>query len=259
MRCPAAFVERGERRGTMFTTKWIGLRLVVAAVVLLLGAGAVMAGGGVFPSYPGDFGFQLNTSGRVTAIIVIDPNGPVSSGAPATPTGGFGSIVISRKGVGSAASTFRVEPDSSLGELLYGCNLNLTNGRFMEFAPGVPGLPMGGPSIFSNWLPSDVTQMLFQQLGVTLFDTSTFSVLAIPAVTDVTSQRCVAFPKAKDTLDALLFNDIIDRLKVRTPVVGYPNLSGNSVGTDPATQWRSGFLVLEVKVGFWAPPGTVTP
>jgi len=243
----------------MSTTTRMGLRLAAAAALLVLGAGAVMAGGGVFPSYPGDLGFQLTTSGRVTAIIAMDPNGPVSTGAPATPTGSFGTIVISRKGVGTAAATFRVEPDSSLGELQFGCNLNLTNGRFVEFAPGVPGLPLGGPSIFSNWLPSDVTLKLFQQLGVTLFDPSTFSVVAIPGVSDIISQRCVPFPKAKDTLDAVLFSDLIDRFKIRTPVVGYPNLSGNSVGTDPATQWRSGFLVLEVKVGFWAQPGTTTP
>jgi hypothetical protein len=243
----------------MSTTTRIGLGLAYAAALLLLGAGAVIAGGGVFPSYPGSLGFQLNTSGRVTAIIVIDPNGPVSSGAPATPTGSFGTIVLNRQGVGSVASTFRVEPDSSLGELQFGCNLNRTNPRFLEFAPGVPGLPLGGPSIFSNWLPSDVTQKLFQQIGVTLVDPSTFSVLAIPAVGEIVSQQCSPFPKAKDTLDALIFSDIINRLKAKTPVAGYPDLSANSVGTDPATQWRSGFLVLEVKVGFWAQPGTSTP
>ena len=245
----------------MFTIR-IGLRLAASAALLLLGAGVVMAGGGVFPSVPSQFGFQLNTSGNVTAIIVIDPNGPVSVGAPATPTGAFGTIVISRKGVGSVVSTFRVEPESSLGELVYGCNLNLTSRRFLEFASEVPpvvGLPLGGPSIFSNWLPSDVTQKLFQQLGVTLVDQSTFTVLAIPAVAQITSQRCVPFPKAKDTLDDVLFSDIISQLKVKGAVAAYPDLSGNSVGTDPLTQWSPGFLVLEVKVGFWAQPGTPTP
>jgi hypothetical protein len=230
-------------------TKRIGLRMAAAAAFVLLAAGTVMAGGGVFPSYPGDLGFQLSSSGQVTALIVIDPNGPVSTGAPATPTGSFGTIVISRKGVGSAASTFRVEPDSSLGELQFGCNLNRTNGRFLEFAPGVPGLPLGGPSIFSNWLPSDVT----------LIDPSTFSVLAIPAVAEIVSQRCAAFSKTKDALDPLPFSNVIDHVKVSPALPGYPDLSGNSVGTDPATQWRSGFLVLEVKIGFWTQPGAPTP
>jgi hypothetical protein len=234
-------------------------RLMAAAALLLVVVGGAMAGGGVFPASPANFGFVLNESRLVSAVIVLDPNGPVSTGAPATPTGTFGTIVLSRKQFGSASAVFRVEPDSSLGELRYGCNLALTNSRFVEFAPGEPGLPLGGPSIFSNWLPSELTIQLFGQIGVPLFDASTFTVLAIPAITGVTSQQCVPFPKAKDALDPLLFSDIVGRFKPRPNPPGYPDLSANSSGTDPATQWRPGFLALEVRIGFWALPGTPTP
>lgn len=234
-------------------------RLMATTAVVLLAVGGALAGGGVFPASPANFGFVLNVAQQVSAVIVLDPNGPVSTGAPATPTGAVGTIVLTRTQFGSASAVFRVEPDSSLGELRYGCNLALTSSRFVEFAPGEPGLPLGGPSIFSNWLPSEVTMQLFGQIGVTLFDTSTATVLAIPAITGVISQQCVPFPKAKDSLQPLLFSDIVQRFKLRPTPPPYPDLSANSSGTDPATQWRSGFLALQVGIGFWALPGTSTP
>jgi hypothetical protein len=233
------------------------LKLMVAAAVLLLGLGEALGGGGVFPTIPTDF--VLKTSGQVTAVIVLDPNGPVSFGAPATSTGTFGTIAITRSQVGTATATFRVQPESSLGELQFGCNLLLTNPRFVESAPGTPGLALGGPLSFaSNWLANDVTVKLFGQLGVRLTDEFDPNLtLRIPAVSGVLSQRCEPFPKAKKTLDAVLFGSLVDSSKSVLP--GYPDLSGNSVGITPETQWRPGFLVLEVTIGFWALPETTTP
>lgn len=243
----------------MSTMRRATLWLAVAIAVPVLGTGLAVAGGGVFPTFPGDVGFVLNPANLVSAVIVIDPNGPVSVGAAATPTGAFGTIAITRQGTGTAIAVFRVEPDSSLGELQFGCNLLRTNSRFLEFAPGTPGLPLGGPSVFSNWLPPGVTTKLFGDLGIQLVDPATFTVLRIPAITAITSQQCAPFPKAKDTVSAALFDDILKGLHQKVAPPAYPDLSGNSVGTDPATQWGSGFLVLEVRIGFWAQQGTSTP
>jgi hypothetical protein len=229
--------------------------LMMAAMMLtLLVSTEARAGGGVFPSPPEQFGFVFDTSNPLRALIVLDPNGPVLLGAPATPTGTFGTIVITRRHQATATAVFRVQPDSSLGELQFGCNQLLTNARFVEFAPGSPGLPLGGPSIFSNWMPSDVTIKLFAQLGISLVGPDGITILAIPGVAEVVSQRCVPFPKPRHTLDAVLFEDIIQRFDIKPNPPGYPDLSGNSVGTDPATQWVSGFLVLEVRVGLWVQP-----
>ena len=243
----------------MSMTRRCGLVVMAAIALPLLGLGDARAGGGVFPTIP--TGFVLKTSGEVTAVIVLDPNGPVSFGAPKTATGTFGTIAITRRNVGTATSVFRVVPESSLGELQFGCNLLLTNLRFVESSPGVSGLPMGGPLSFaSNWLPNDVTVKLFGQLGVRLIDESDPNlVLAIPGIAAVLSQRCVPFPSAKNTLDEILFGGIVKHFGLKSFLSGYPDLSGNSVGTNPATQWRPGFLVLEVTIGFWALPETTTP
>ena len=243
----------------MFRTKRVAVFLIAATALPLLVVGNATAGGGFFPSFPPDFGFALNTSGQVTAVIVLDPNGPVSSGAPATPTGTFGSIVITQKKVGTAAATFQVQPGSSLGELRFGCNLLDTNSRFVEFAPGVPGFPMGGPGPFGNWLSSDVTAKLFAQLGVTLVDPITFTILRIPAIANVISQKCVPFPKKGDTLDFLMLNEFLEKQHIKPLPPKYPDLTIVPAPADPAQQWVPGFLVLEVTIGFWAAGGTSTP
>ncbi len=244
----------------MSRTKRLVVLLIAAMVLPLLVSGESLAGGGFFPSFPGDppFNMSLHTSGQVTAVIVLDPNGPVSSGAPATPTGTFGTIAITRHNVGTATATFQVELGSSLGELRFGCNLLDTNLRFVEFSAGVSGLPFGGPSPFDNWLSSTVTAKLFAQLGVTLVDSGTATVLRVPAVANVISQKCVPFPKASKTLDNLMLSEIIDTQKIRPLPPTYPDLTISGV-TDPAQQWFPGFLVLEVTIGFWAANGTSTP
>jgi len=244
----------------MSRARRIAFFLTAVAALPLLILGEAVAGGGFFPSFPPDVGLtDLKTSGKVTAVIALDPNGPVSSGGPATPTGTFGSIAITLKGVGTAAATFQVQPGSSLGELQFGCNLLRTNLRFVEFAPSVPGLPFGGPGPFANWLSTDVTTKLFSQLGVTLVDPSTFTILRVPAIAEVISQKCVPFPKAHKTLDYQMLNEIIEHQHIKPLPPTYPDLSANSVGTDADTQWVPGFLVLEVKIGFWAASATTTP
>lgn len=243
----------------MFSAKRLAVFSIAAAALPLLVFGEAIAGGGFLPNFPPDLGLtSFNTSGQVTAVIVLDPNGPVSSGAPATPTGPFGTIVITRQNVGTATATFEVQPGSSLGELRFGCNLLLTNSRFVEFAPGVPGFPLGGPGAgFGNWLSTDVTVKLFSQLGATIAD-SFGNPLMIPGVAGVISQKCVAFPKANKTLDFLMLNEILDKQHIKPLPPTYPDLTIPGV-TDPTQQWSAGFLVLEVNVGFWAAPGTPTP
>jgi len=244
----------------MLRTKRFAVLLIAAMALPLLVSGESLAAGGSFPSFPGDplgFNGSLHTSGQVTAVIVLDPNGPVSSGAPATPTGTFGSIAITLQNVGTAAATFQVEPGSSLGELRFGCNLLDTNLRFVEFSAGVPGLPFGGPFPFDNWLSSAVTAKLFAQLGIFLVDGST--VLRIPAIANVISQKCVPFPKANKTLDNLMLSEIIDTQKIKPLPPTYPDRTIRPAPIDPAQQWFPGFLVLEVTIGFWALDTTPTP
>jgi len=198
--------------------KRFAVLLITAMALPLLVFGEAMAGGGFFPTIPANF--VLKPSKEVTATIALDPNGPLS--APSTPTGTFGAISISRKHYNPATAVFRVEVDSSLGELAKGCDLSQTNVRFVNVNVGQPGLPLGSPGS-ENWLASGLTTTLFSQLGVALQDPS-LSVLLIPGITGVISQQCAPFPPS------------------------YPNPSGHS-----------GFLILEVTIGFWAAPGTPTP
>ncbi len=196
--------------------------LLISSVLPVLVVGDALAGGGFFPSIPQ--GWVLNPSKQFTAEIVLDPNGPVGTGVVgATPTGTFGVITIERKET-SATAVFQVNSFSSLGDLTRGCDLSLTNARFLEVTPGQPGLPLGGPNPAGNWLPTFTTISLFSQLGVSLVDPATNTVVMIPGVTKVISQACAPFPAS------------------------YPNPSGHA-----------GFLILEVKLGFWAAPGTPTP
>jgi hypothetical protein len=237
------------------------LVVIGVATSALLGVEEAVAAGGPFPSDPRQFGFELKDSGKVTAVLVLDPNGPVSSGAPSTPSGPFGTMAITIKKVGTAAATFRVEPESSLGELQFGCNPFLTNQRFVELAPGVPGLPFGGPTAtFANWLPSDVTAQLFSQLGVAIFNSTTQTTLMVPAITGVIKERCVPFPKKNQTLDYLMLNEVLEKEHVKPVPPTYPDRTISTVPPPPDTQqWFPGFLVLEVTIGFWALPTTPTP
>jgi hypothetical protein len=228
-------------------------------IVTLLVVGEVLAGGGFFPSFPPDLGFtNFDTSRQLSAMIVLDPNGPVPGGtvsgqAPSTPSGTFGTIALTRGTVATATAAFQVDPGSSLGELRFGCNLTRTNSRFLEFAPGTPGLPLGGPGPFANWLPVDVTRKVFGELGITLEDTGSFTILAIPGVAEIVSQTCVKFPRKEETLEFLPFAVIVDGLHIRPLPPRYPDRTIPGV-TDPAQQWFPGFVVLEVKIGLWTPP-----
>ena len=236
-----------------------GTSILVALATSLVAWTGAMAAGGIFPQYPGDVGFSLNASTGITAVIVLDPNGPITAGPPATSTGSIGAIAITRNGV-TATAAFRVEPDSSLGELRLGCNLLISNLRFVEFAPSVPGLPLGGPgSPFFNWLPPSITLKLFSELGVSLGDPS--NVLAIPGITGVTSQQCVPFPKANVDLDLTLFKAVVGDYQLPTSIAGplkgfAPSYPDRTIpGPVPADeQWQPGILVLHVSIGLWQRP-----
>ncbi|HLQ23494.1 MAG TPA: hypothetical protein VK132_09820, partial [Gemmatimonadales bacterium] len=201
-----------------------------------------------FPSIPVTWVF--NPSNDITATVVLDPNGPVLTGAPATLTGTFGTIAITRAGVGTAASAFQVEPESSLGELLYGCNLNLTQSRFVEFSLNQPGMPLGGPGVSAgNWLPSSLTQKLFSQLGV---DVGTdFAPRLIPGVALVLQQQCSAFPTGNAIVGNVPLSQLVNALKVKPTTAAYPD---RTIAGNPNPQWYPGFLILQVTIGFWGPP-----
>jgi len=207
--------------------KRFAVLLITAMALPLLLFGEATAGGGFFPTIPSNF--VLKQSKEVTATIALDPNGPVS-GTPFTPTGAFGAISISRKHYNPATAVFRVEVDSSLGELSKGCDLSQTDVRFVNVNVGQPGLPLGSPGS-ENWLASGLTTTLFSQLGVALQDPS-FNVLMIPGITGVISQQCAPFPPS------------------------YPSPPPTNPPTSPPPR---GFLILEVTIGFWALPGTPTP
>ncbi len=244
----------------MFRMKRLAVLLITALALSLLAVGEAVAGGGNFPAFPPDLGFALfDTSDGITAVIVLDPNGPdPTSGLPSTPTGTFGTITVTRPRQGdtaaaTAAAAFQVQPESSLGGLRFGCNLLLTNSRFVEFAPGVPGVPLGGgaiPGFFENWLPSDVTTKLLNQL----FSPGTPP--GFPGISSVISQKCVPFPKKRHTLDFMPFNEILEHRHIRPLPPTYPDrtiidpLTGLPV-TDPMSQWFPGFLVLKVNIGLW--------
>jgi hypothetical protein len=272
-----AFLEmlvpvRSHRRRPM--QKRFALVLIAAAVLPLLVVGDAIAGGGFFPFDPRQVGFTLHTSGQVTAVIVLDPNGPVTpvppatTVAPATPTGTFGTIAVTIKRAGTATATFQVELGSSLGELRFGCNLLDTNSRFLELAPADPGtgtpavlgLPIGGPGIFGNWLASAVTENLFAQLGVDLVaPNDPTAILRIPAIAGIISQKCVPFPRKDETLDFLMLNELLEKQHIKPLPPRYPNLTISPAPANQAQQWFPGFLVLEVTIGFWALPSTGTP
>jgi hypothetical protein len=244
----------------MFTTKRFAVLLIAAMALPVLVFGEAMAAGGFFPTIPSFF--VLHQSQDVTATIVLDPNGPLTpvppatSVAPATPTGTFGSIAITRQNVGTATATFQVERDSSLGELRFGCNLFDTNSRFVIASDVQPtGLPLGSPGS-ENWLTSAVTTTLFSQLGVALVDSSN-TVRMIPGITGVISQKCVPFPKKNDTLDFLMLSEILKSQHIKPLPLQYPDRPTGA--SDPTQQWFPGFLVLEVTIGFWADPSTITP
>jgi hypothetical protein len=222
--------------------------LVVATLVLF--GGEAFAGGAANPPIPNG---TLDTSDNITAVIVLDPNGPVPFGAdffaqPSTPTGTFGSIEITRPGFGTAAANFQVQPGSTLGNLRHGCNLSLTPGRFVEVSPGNPGLPIGGPSgntvdTFANWMPSGLTKQLFTQLQVPMTNGDT--ILAVPGIASVISQSCEPFPAKNKTEGELAFADIIAKQKVNPAPPAYPDRSAGD------TLWTPGILVLKVQIGLW--------
>jgi len=241
----------------MFTVKRFAMLFMTVALLPMLALGEAGAGGGFFsPNFPP--GFAYHPSSDVTATIVLDPNGPVSTQAPATQTGTFGTIAIARAGVGMATATFQVQPDSTLGELRFGCNLDLTQARFVAISSdGTPGLPLGGP-FTSNWLATDVTTKLFAQLGVNLVDPASNTILLIPGVTAVTQQQCVSFPNGNPVVGTVPLSQLVNALKVKPTTPTYPDRTIAGV-TDPTLQWSPGFLVLQVTIGFWAGPGTPIP
>lgn len=226
----------------------VGLALLVVVALPLLVLGEAFAGGANLPPpTPG----TLDTSGNITAVIVLDPNGPVPFGAdfyaqPATATGTFGSIEITAGGR-TAAGNFQVQPGTTLGPLRHGCNLTLTASRFVNFAPN--GLPIGGPphpngtDPYTNWLPSYLTAKLFFELGIAL--TNETDIVKVPGIASVISQSCEPFPKPNKTDEDLAFGDIVTKQKVAPDTGAYPDLSAG----DP--QWVPGFLVLKVQIGLW--------
>jgi hypothetical protein len=160
----------------------VGLAVVVA---LALTAAPALAGGGIAPPPPG----LVLIPSNVTAEIVIDPHGPFSF--PMTSTSQHGTIVLERKHHGEASILFQVQLFGSLGGLFLGCDLSLTNARFVNANETATTVAQYAP--MSGYMNQDVLDMLFGHLGLTL------SAALQPAITAVTHQHCLPAPLGDTT------------------------------------------------------------
>ena len=189
----------------MSRTRVVGLLIIAAMAASILAPGLASAGGGFAPPPPG---FVLNTTKDVSAVVVLDPHGPVVFGTRATATGTFGAITLNRKHFAPASAVFKVPGFGSLGELALGCDLSASTARFVT-------VPLNG------WMSQELLEILFQQVGITIGPLT--APVLVPAVTQIVSQQCSPAPPPDDTA------------------------------------FNPGFLVMEVKIGFFAAPGTPIP
>ncbi len=148
--------------------------MLVALLALVSTAGEVLAAGGSAPPPPG---LTLVTTKDVTATIVVDPHGF------GTTTAFQGSIILSRKHFNDGVALFNIPLFASFGAGTSGCDLSLTGTRVIGTLATYR--PM------SDWVPQNVLDALFQQVGITI------SPALQPAVTAVSAQSC-APPPASD-------------------------------------------------------------
>jgi len=179
----------------MSSMKRVALVLVLAACLPL-----VTGGGGINPPPQN----PVLVGPTVDAIVVMDPHDPFAS--PSTTTGKRATIWLSRKGFGTAGAAFSMPLFGF--PLFSGCDLTLTEARFVNNG--------GSPVPLDSWMPGDLVESLFGQLGITV------NAANVPAVTAIKEQKCS----------------------------GDPNPSNNEGVAAP------GFLVMRVEIGFLIPGGT---
>jgi len=155
--------------------KQLGTLLVVLATIPLI----VGAGGMGSPPPPGGHAPKL-VGPTVTATITLDPHT-----VGITTTAGQGQITL-RKGTQISSSFFQVPLTFFLN---YGCDVNLTELRFVYDPPA-------RPVRLNNWIPQGVVEAVFAALGYTVDATNT-----LPVATSVANVACTPDPANPGVVD----------------------------------------------------------
>lgn len=146
--------------------------LVVVAALALMAAPA-MAGGGIAPPPPG---LVFTPSKQLSVTIMLDAHNDSTSP-------GHGVIVLRRKGYKEVEALFQAQLFGSLGLLSFGCDLSLSDARFVNRNPA--GLEQGQYAPMNGYILDAVVTWLFSQV-----DVAAGSALQ-PGISEVTSQRCI--------------------------------------------------------------------
>jgi hypothetical protein len=174
----------------------------IAVVFVLVACLPLLTGGGGINPPPMN---PIVVGPTVEAIVVIDPHETFP--VPVTTTAKRGTIWLSRKGFGTAGAPFSV-PQIGF-PLALGCDLSLTEARFVN---------NGGTLVpLDSWMPGDLVESLFEQIGIAVSPTF------VPAITAIKSQKCSRDPNPDNNTESV-----------------------------PAP----GFLVMRVEIGFLIPGGT---
>ncbi len=114
----------------------------------------------------------------ISATILVDTHQPGT-----TPTAGQATVILS-KGSVTAAMTFQVNP-SAQNSWATGCNLSLTNARFLWNPPT-------DQATLLDWVPPFVLESLFLPFGIL---TSPGAIPPVwPAITQISNARCLPDP-----------------------------------------------------------------
>ncbi len=148
----------------------VGL-LVIAA--LALSAAPAMAGGGISPP---DGSLVFTASKQLSVTIMLDPHN--NSTSP-----GHGVIVLRRKGYKEVEALFQAQLLGSLGLLQLGCDLSLTDARFVNRNPA--GLDVGNYAPMRGYILAAVVTWLFSRVDIVAGDALQ------PGISQVTSQQCI--------------------------------------------------------------------
>ncbi len=173
--------------------KRIGAVLGLVALLLQLQAPAVWASGGNNP--PPFTPMIVNPAISATILVDTHPSG--------TPTAGQATVILS-KGSVTAQTTFQVNPNAQ-SSWVTGCNLDLTNARFLWNPPT-------DQATLLDWAPPFILESLFLPFGIL---TSPGAIPPVwPAITQISSARCLPDPSSPSVTNPgwLLMNATIQFL-----------------------------------------------
>jgi hypothetical protein len=154
--------------------------LSTVALLLLFSTGAALAGGGIAPgpNFP-----TMITGPSLNATILMDAHNP-----GITTTAGQASAFI-REGTVTTQLTFQINPSFPLA---HGCDLTLTNGRFLYISPSTTFV--GNGAHLGDWVPPFVLESLLLPIGITLNLGSATFTTPTPVITQISSATCVTDP-----------------------------------------------------------------